>query len=256
MHLVSKRTLAAAALALALSGNCAAGTFSVTPVRIYMNTKDRAVAVTITNDGNEPVALQDELFTWKQTADGAAAPRAELFPGNPPADGADELKVPDGLILSPPIIKLAPNAKQVVRLARAKAVQIDRQLTYRMVMRQVPEAVQRQENIQVPIALALSMPVFITPPAARAKMACQGERVEGDLLRVRCTNSGNAYTQVRQMVLRQGDRTFGRFEGGEYILPGAKKTLTIKTESALPPRLELVVTYDDGRSEVFQLTVA
>jgi fimbrial chaperone protein len=238
MHLVLKRYLGAAALALALAGNCAAGTFSVTPVRIYMNTKDRAVAVTITNDGDEPVALQAELFSWNQKP-----------------DGADDLQLTDDLILSPPIIRLAPNAKQVVRLARAKPVPIDRQLTYRMVMRQVPEAVQRQENIQVPIALALSMPVFITPPAARAKMACQGERVEGDLLRVRCTNSGNAYTQVRQMVLRQGDRIFGRFEGGEYILPGAKKTLTIKTESALPPRLELVVTYDDGRSEVFSVTI-
>lgn len=238
MHLVLKGYLAAGALALAVSGNCAAGTFSVTPVRIYMNTKDRAVAVTITNDGNEPVALQAELFTWNQKP-----------------DGADDLQLTDDLILSPPIIKLAPNAKQVVRLARAKPVQVDRQLTYRLVMRQVPEAVQREQNIQVPIALALSMPVFITPPAARAKIACQSERVEGDLLRVRCANSGTAYTQVRQMVLRQGDRTFGRFEGGEYILPGAKKTLTIKTESALPPRLDLVVTYDDGRSEVFLVTI-
>jgi len=239
MQFVLNRRFAAAALALAVCGHCAAGTFSVTPVRIYMNTKDRAVAVTITNDGNEPVALQAELFTWNQSA-----------------DGADELQLTDDLILSPPIIKLAPNAKQVVRLARAKPTQVNQQLTYRLVMRQVPEAVQPKDNIQVPIALALSMPVFITPPAARPKIGCQGERVEGDLLRVRCANSGSAYTQIRQMVLRQGDRIFGRFEGGEYLLPGAKKTLTIKTEGALPPRLDLVVTYDDGRSEVFSLTVA
>ena len=239
MQFVSKRRLAAAALALAVSGSCAAGTFSVTPVRIYMTTKDRAVAVTITNDGSDPVALQAELFTWNQKA-----------------DGADDLQLTDDLILSPPIIKLAPNAKQVVRLARARPTPVDRQLTYRLVMRQVPEAVQPKDNIQVPIALALSMPVFITPPTARPKMWCQAERVEGDLLRVRCANSGSAYTQIRQMVLRQGDRIFGRFEGGEYILPGAKKTLTIKTESALPPRLDLVVTYDDGRSEVFSLSVA
>jgi fimbrial chaperone protein len=239
MQFVLKRCLAAAALALAVFANCAAGTFSVTPVRIYMNPKDRAVAVTITNDGGDPVALQAELFTWSQNV-----------------DGSDELQMTDDLILSPPIIKLPPNAKQVVRLARAKPTQVNRQLTYRLVMRQIPEAVQPKDNIQVPIALALSMPVFITPPAARPKIACEGERIEGALLRVRCANSGSAYTQVRQIVLRQGDRIFGRFEGGEYILPGAKKTLTIKTEGALPARLDLVVTYDDGRSEVFPLTVA
>ena len=50
MQFVGKRHLAAAALALAVSMNCAAGTFSVTPVRIYMNTKDRAVAVTIVTE--------------------------------------------------------------------------------------------------------------------------------------------------------------------------------------------------------------
>ena len=49
-----------------------------------MNTKDRAVAVTITNDGDEPVALQAELFTWNQKP-----------------DGADDLQLTDDLILSP-----------------------------------------------------------------------------------------------------------------------------------------------------------
>jgi fimbrial chaperone protein len=239
MGLHLKRCGMAAVLALALACEIyATGTFSVTPVRIYMNAKDRAVAVTITNDGDQPVVLQAELFSWSQSA-----------------DGSDQLALTDDLILSPPIIKLAPKAKQVVRLARAKPMNLDRQITYRMVMRQIPEAVQPKDNIQVPIALALSMPVFITPPSARPKLTCQAERAEAGALRVRCANSGSAYTQVRQMVLREGDRILGRFEGGEYILPGAKKTLTIKTEGALPPRLELVVTYDDGRSEVFQVAV-
>ena len=234
------RNLATAALALgAGSAALGAGTFSVTPVRIYMNTKDRAVAVTITNDGSEPVVLQAELFTWSQTP-----------------EGADQLAATDDLILSPPIIKLAPNARQVVRLARVKQVDIDRQLTYRMVMRQIPEAVQPKDNIQVPIALALSMPVFVTPPAARYRIGCQAQRGQAGTLDVTCRNQGSAYTQVRQIVVRHGERVLGRYEGGDYILPGARKTIPIKTEGVLPASgLELVVTYDDGRSEVFQAPV-
>ena len=34
-----------------------AGQFSVTPVRIFMATKDRAVAVTITNEGDEQLVM-------------------------------------------------------------------------------------------------------------------------------------------------------------------------------------------------------
>jgi len=38
-----------------------AGVFSVTPVRIYMTPRDRAVAVTITNQGDSPIVLQADL---------------------------------------------------------------------------------------------------------------------------------------------------------------------------------------------------
>ncbi|MDO8774118.1 MAG: fimbria/pilus periplasmic chaperone [Burkholderiaceae bacterium] len=56
-------------------------------------------------------------------------------------DGIDEQLPTDDLILSPPIIKLAPKARQVVRLALLKPADASRQLTYRMILREVPEAV-------------------------------------------------------------------------------------------------------------------
>src|SRR5258706_5283388 len=115
-----------------------AANFSVTPVRIYMKVQDRAVAVTIQNEGNAPVLLQADLYSWSQKA-----------------DGSDDLILTEDLILSPPIIKLAANAKQVVRLARLKPADASRQLTYRMVLREIPEAAQQKENVQVQFALAL-----------------------------------------------------------------------------------------------------
>jgi hypothetical protein len=124
-----------------------AGIFSVVPVRIYMTPRDRAVAVTITNEGDTELALQAEINEWKQTL-----------------DGTDQQTPSEDLILSPPILKLAPKARQVVRLARIGAPDMSRQLTYRMLVREVPEATApKDKTIQVPIALAMSMPVFITP---------------------------------------------------------------------------------------------
>jgi len=119
-----------------LATSAAAANFSVTPVRIYMKTQDRAVAVTIQNEGGAPVVLQADLYVWSQKA-----------------DGSDDMALTEDLILSPPIIKLAANAKQVVRLARLKPADASRQLTYRMILREVPEAGPQKDNIQVPIAL-------------------------------------------------------------------------------------------------------
>lgn len=215
-----------------------AGVFSVTPVRIYMTPKDRAVAVTIANEGESPVVLQADLYTWTQSA-----------------EGVDELTPSEDLILAPPIVKLGPRAKQVVRLARLQPPDAARQLTYRLILREVPEA-GPSRGIEVPVALALSLPVFITPPAAKPGVACTARRAAPRNIEASCANDGTAYAQVREIVLRQGTETVGRFEGGSYILPGARKLLTLDAERPVPGgALQMTVTFDDGRTQTFDVSL-
>ncbi|MFM9879134.1 MAG: molecular chaperone [Burkholderiaceae bacterium] len=233
------RALALSCLALCAAAPALAGVFSVTPVRIFMVPKDRAVAITIVNEGDTPVALQADINVWSQKP-----------------DGTDELVLTEDMILSPPIIKLEPKAKQVVRLALLKPADASRQLTYRMIVREVPEAFKSDATIQVPISLALSMPVFITPPIAKREMACGLTMNAGANPQAVCSNIGSAYAQVREVAVQRGGRKLARFEGGSYILPGAKKTLPLKTDAALAPgAAELFVLFDDGRSQTFAVTL-
>ncbi|MBL8521193.1 MAG: molecular chaperone [Betaproteobacteria bacterium] len=229
----------ALALLGALAGSIAvpavAGVFSVTPVRIFMTPKDRAIAVTLSNEGDQPVALQAELNVWSQGA-----------------DGADVLTPTDDLVLSPPIIKLAPKARQVVRLASLKPADASRQLTYRLIVREIPEAATPGKSIQVPVALALSMPVFITPPPAARKVGCTATAKGSEVLAV-CKNDGTAYAQVREAVLKR-DGAEARFEGGAYILPGAARTLALKSDKPFAKgAAQLAVTFDDGKSQSFDV---
>ncbi len=216
-----------------------AGTFAVTPVRIYMAPRDRAVAVTLTNEGESPVALQADIHVWSQKP-----------------DGTDELVLTEDMVLSPPIIKLAPKSRQVVRLALLKPADASRQLTYRLIVREIPEATTPKGSaIQVPIVLALSMPVFITPPIAKRDMTCQSLR-EGTALSVSCANTGTAYAQIREVSLKRGDANLARFEGGVYILPGARKTMALTAEQAVAKGdAELSVTFDDGKNQSFNVSV-
>lgn len=225
---------------LLLATSTWAGIFSVTPVRIYMKPQDRAVAVTIINEGDTEVVLQADLNVWSQKP-----------------DGTDEQVPTDDLILSPPIIKLAPNARQVVRLARLQPADATRQLIYRMIIREVPEAVALKDNsIQLQIALALSMPVFITPPPAKREMSCQANRDTAQALNVSCTNSGTAYAQVREILVKRGVQVLTRFEGGIYILPGARQVMRVKGEQFIAPgAAQLSVNFDDGKSEIFDVTL-
>ena len=228
-------------LLTALTAPALAGVFSVVPVRIYMTPRERAVAITVTNEGETEMVLQAEVSTWRQAA-----------------DGTDEQVPSEDLILSPPILKLAPKARQVVRLARIAPGDVSQQQTYRLVIREVPEATpQKEQALQIPIALALSMPVFITPPAAKREISCQATRAPaGADVQVSCGNSGTAYAQVRDVQLRQANQLVGRLEGGVYILPGARKSMTLQSQQAARPGpAQLQVAFDDGNSQVFDVVL-
>ncbi len=219
-----------------------AGEFSVTPVRLYMTPQDRAIAVTVTNEGNTPLVMQADLYLWKQK------------PG-----GADELTLTEDIFLSPPIIKLAPKARQVVRLARLNRAMPAEQLTYRMIMREVPEAAPAKSDLQLNIALAFSLPVFITPPRAKAQLVCGGvERVADNTIKTVCENSGNAHAYpIAFSLVADNGQEIAKRDSGAYLLPGIKRDFEIKrAEGNIPGgKAKLSVTLVDGSKQSYDVTV-
>lgn len=236
------RSAAAAIAAVSLAAPAWAGLFTVTPVRIFMTPRDRAIAVTITNDGDEELVMQADVYSWSQR------------PG-----GEDVLALSEDLILSPPILKMAPKSRQVVRLALInRAVLDNRQATYRLVVREVPEVKQADKNIQMQVALAFSMPVFITPAGAKRQLECSAARSAPEAVKVSCENKGSAYAQVRDVNLHTaaGEKLVGRETGG-YILPGIARTFDLRrSEGAIAGgKYRLAVTLDDGTAQSYEVTV-
>lgn len=228
--------LAAAASALPVHG----AQFTITPVRIFMTPRDRAVAVTVTNDSDEEVVMQADLYTWKQKD-----------------DGSDDLVLTEDLILTPPILKLAPRGRQVVRLARLAPPPAGVQQTYRLIMREIPEA-RSSQQIQLQVALAFSLPVFISPQGVKRDLRCTVERAGLDQVRATCQNFGTAYAQVRAMELtdEKGSRLAMRDLGG-YILPTIRRSFDMKrAEGRIPAgKLRLQVALDDGTQQAFDATL-
>ena len=223
-----------------ISLNSQAGAFSVTPVRLFFEPRDRAVAVTLANDGDTEIALQAEVHQWQQDA-----------------GGQDQLVLSDDLMVSPPSLKLAPRARQVIRLALLVPRDPTRQMTYRLLVREIPPPpVSLGQGVQLPIALVLNMPVFVTPSQARRKLECDIGPAPTVPLEVRCQNTGNAYTQLRKLELSRGGQSLADFEGSTYLLPGARKTIAIKSadnQLAAPGPADLLLRFDDLQTQ--RLTV-
>ncbi len=229
-----KRVSTAAVLALSLTG-AAAGNFTISPPRIFMVPSDRAIPLTLTNNGSSETTIQADLYAWSQ---------------NP--DGSDNLVLTEDMIVSPPVVKLVPGVRQVIRLARLVPVDPARQLIYRLIVQEVPEVgAQKDEKgmrIQVPFALSMSLPVFITPPKAQRDLQCELRKVDELNYGALCENVGTAYAQVRQFVLMRNDKELAKFEGATYVLPNKRRTLSVKAASAIAagPAVAKIV-FDDGK---------
>lgn len=234
-------TATLAALLACTAAPVEAGLFSVSPVRIYMAPRDRAMAVTLTNEGDTELVMQADIFDWKQKP-----------------DGSDDLALSEDLILAPPIVKLAPKSRQVLRLALTRPAPQDQQLTYRLVVREIPEAKAPEKGVQLQIALAFSLPVFITPPGANRRLECQVERVAPAVVRAVCENLGNAYAQPVDFTLSgpNGNEIATRSSGG-YILPGVKRSFELDRADGViaPGKARLTVTQDDGNQQSFDVTI-
>lgn len=217
-----------------------AGTFSVSPVRIFMQARERATAVTIQNEGATELVMQAELFQWSQ--------------GN---DGTDKLTPTEDLILAPPILRLGPGARQVVRLASLKPPPTGAQESYRLIVREVPEALPQAAGVNVQVALAFSLPVFITPPGTAPVLACTPRITASTVATVTCENSGRAYAQpvAMNLTLANGAALGNADIRGGYILPLRQRAFQL-AGAAAPLAAgpgKLTVTLDDGSKQTFDV---
>lgn len=235
-HFLSAAFLATVA---AIAPLAQAAQFTITPVRIFMTPRDRAVAVTVVNESDEEVVMQADLYTWKQKA-----------------DGSDDLQLTEDLILTPPILKLPAHGRQVVRLARLGPPPSGEQLTYRLIVREVPEA-HKNSQLQLQVALAFSLPVFITPAGVKRKLDCGLKRSAPDTVQVLCANSGNAYAQIRGLeVVDAGGAKLASREQGGYLLPSVQRSFELKGTQKLPAgAVKLQVGLDDGTVQTFDATL-
>jgi fimbrial chaperone protein len=234
MNAFSKATILLVGTLVAVSSMAAE--FTVTPVRIFMNPRDRAVAVTITNDGTEEVVMQADLYQWNQRA-----------------DGSDNLVLTEDLILAPPILKVPAKSRQVVRLARLVPASSEAEMTYRLIVKEIPEA-KTQEQLSLQLSLTFSLPVFITPPDAKRMLVCELERGGVDLVNAICHNTGRAYAQLRTIDLFNSTGEKIASQNGAYILPGIRRTFAVKrsTGPIKAGKVQLQVGLDDGTMQAFE----
>lgn len=195
----------ASATAFGLSPVAAfAGSFSVSPLRVELSAGAATGALTIRNRADEPVVVQAEAMLWVQV------------------DGQDQLTPTRDLLVSPAVFTLAGEGSQLVRVALRRAPDAGRQLSYRLLLTEVPTQ-PAEGSSGLSVALRLSLPVFVAPASGSAEPNVEWSLARaGDEWTLTARNAGNAHARVLSFTAAPED---GRGDAldqrvATYILPG------------------------------------
>lgn len=177
------------------------------PVDPKIEGEERSTAIWLENKGAAPVTLQLRSFGWNQ------------------GSGKDATADQQALVASPPIAKIAPGERQLIRVIRRGAA-TPGEAAYRLIIDELPrprggaEVASARLNVQ----MRYSLPLFVydtkrdaTRPKLDSRVAIEnGQR----WLIVR--NIGNRHARLTDLSMeRNGTLTSVRSGLLGYILPGA-----------------------------------
>lgn len=194
-----------------------ASAFIVAPVRVTLSAKQNVAAITVTNTGTEPTLVQLETMQWSQ------------------AEGQEVLDLSTAVLATPPIFTIPAGKSQIVRIGLRRAPDANRELTYRLILREVPP---EDRSAGLHVALKISMPVFIAPVGVNAAPLVQwrARHMPDGNIRVVAYNTGTAHVQFGQLEIVQAanGKPIATHPTADYILPANSRAWVVSPKAALP----------------------
>jgi fimbrial chaperone protein len=196
---------------LATATTAVAGSFSISPLRVELASKKRIEALTVRNEQDSEVVIQAVVQEWTQV------------------NGQDMLTATHDAFATPAVFTLPGKGVQVVRVALRRDADNNRELTYRLLLQEVPPAAPK-DFTGLQVSLRLSLPIFVTPTSdAKSALTWHAKWSNDGKLTVDAVNTGTAHLQVMDFTLQFGDQAINQAHQpvSKYVLPGSRMTWTV-----------------------------
>ncbi len=189
-----------------------AGSFSIDPVRIRLSEAQTSAVMRVENRGDAAITVQLQAMSWSQS------------------DNRDQLAISRELLATPQVFRLRPGQVQVVRVALLRPVDAKRELSYRLLLDEVPPAPAKDfRGLQM--ALRISMPVFVQPREAAVGNLVATVIDRNGQRQLRLSNPGLAHLQLTGLSLQSLPSAAISSPPDLHIEPSA---LALATERLLP----------------------
>ena len=211
-----------------------AGTFTISPLRVDFADATGMAVLTVRNEDGKSVVVQTQGLAWSQEG------------------GQDALTPSRDLLVSPAVFTLPAGGSQLVRIALRRDVDPARELTYRLLLQEVPQAASPDFN-GLQIVLRLSVPVFVAPRAPAApQIAWAAARGDDGKLSLSARNDGSAHARIHRFSVKTADGVTTLLDQPElaYLLPGSSRHWTFDDNNT---RLNAPATTGPGMAGPYRL---
>jgi fimbrial chaperone protein len=205
-----------------------ASNLQVHPLLATLDAAHRSASVTVRNAEDQPVTIHSYALDWRQ------------------AGGEDQYEDSDAVIVSPPVVTIAPHASQIVRVGLRRPSPGAR--AFRLMIEEVPDAAAQPGMVRV--TLRLNLPLYANIAAGDAGDLHWGARrlSEGGWI-ISARNSGAGWVRA-DATLAEG-ATGIHFEDGfsfGTVLPGSVRRWALSNPDIRDrARLHLILeSADDG----------
>ncbi|WP_219097094.1 molecular chaperone [Pseudomonas sp. UMAB-40] len=234
----------------------AASSVLIWPIDPVLEADQQASALWLENRGNETANLQIRVFAWSQSGFN------------------DQYQNQRDVIGSPPVAKIEPGQKQLVRLTRTREIPPGQELAYRIIIDEIPSAkTPASEDGKTAAAIRFQMrysvPLFAYGAGLWSKEDTSRQRdpkgiglpdlswrtvaVDGRPY-VEVRNQGAVHARLTDVALKQGSQTQPLVDGLlGYVLPGAIMRWPAPGPMAANPALQVRI---NGAPQVQSITPA
>lgn len=206
--------------AAASFGAASAGGLQVSPVSLQIANDANADGIWLSNVGDTPMHAQVRVFQWTQNS------------------GADQLTPSTALTVSPPLLEIAPGARQLLRVIRSSSPPaVGTEQTYRLIIDELPvakplpeadPAAPKKKSAGISFVMRYSLPVFVGDPQDQpiAPQLQWSLHKSDSQWRVEVHNRGNMRAQIADLQAKINGGTALVLRSGllGYVLPGSTMT--------------------------------
>lgn len=208
MDLSRLRTgLLASVLLLLLAGlpaGLGAAALKVTPTSIVLDSAKKSGTLTITNDSDAEIILQQEIMKWVQDD-----------------QGKDAYQPTTDLVFYPHILKLGAGQKAIIRVGYQGAGVLAVERCFRLFAQELPVKVPGETAVK--IAVRISIPVFLMPTDPHPDPSLGDLWIANGKLQARFVNSGNTHFRLQKITVLgldpSGREVFSHDFAGWSVLP-------------------------------------